>query len=294
MPKNTAEMETSSSNSRNRLLLLSIALGTVDVHFPPAFLADFVIHFRSMSYYVHKYVLCHHSAYFTTYCQELTAGERAYSADECSGHAHIAHCIRLPDSCGKVGASVEDFRLFLFQLYFAQQLRCIPLIADVEVDLLAQTPPVVTVDVESPSPCIIRRLVAAVDGVDDSFSLAITCEPVLSLCHYFDCATVLSRAEDNCVSVVAADERNCQECDIEESRWTDVWACFLLALKFDLRRVKRACMPLLATYCVRFSACEEEWRKARPLLDVDTVLEMPQATFEVASADCRWQCFRKR
>ena len=70
-------------------------------------------------------------------------------------------------------------------------------------------------------------------------------ESVLSLAHYFDCAVVLSRAEDNLLLVAKAKysaERYLHVCNV-------VWPCFLLAVKFDLRRVKAACMPRLAVCC---------------------------------------------
>ena len=110
-------------------------------HFPPVYLCDFVIHYRNTAYHVHKFVLCYHSSYFRTYIEALHKRERSYQTDACSDHPDIPHCIRLPDSCGKVEATNDDFRLFLCHLYFAEEYSCIPYKVECDIDLSAQPPP---------------------------------------------------------------------------------------------------------------------------------------------------------
>ena len=61
--------------------------------FPPCQLTDFVLHYDNTALHVHKLVLHHHSAYFRTYFETLSAP--SCSSDSCH-HAHIAHCIHLP------------------------------------------------------------------------------------------------------------------------------------------------------------------------------------------------------
>ena len=83
------------------------ALAVPNVQFPPAHLSDFVIYYRHTAYHVHKFVLDYHSSYFRTYIEQLTTEQRAYPAEECNDHSDITHCIRLPDSCGKVGGGLR-------------------------------------------------------------------------------------------------------------------------------------------------------------------------------------------
>ena len=87
--------EWSKKRSRKRPATEALA-AEEDVHFPPVFLADFVIHYQAQAFHVHKFVMCHHSSYFRTYIEPLIDGQRAYPAGECDEHADIAHCIRLP------------------------------------------------------------------------------------------------------------------------------------------------------------------------------------------------------
>jgi len=213
-----------------------------DIRFPSARFSDFVMHYRGTSLRVHKFVLVHHSTYFRTYIEQLVDGKRAYPTKECSDHPSIAHCVHLPDICGKVKASVEDFRLFLCHLYFAQHYSAIPFLAASDVHLTAQSTPAVCLN--WPKLSSWQQLKEATPSV----ILGATAPPavyesVLSLCHYFDCAAMLSRAEDNMVLVVEAQ----READVqrrykssppaEQLYWNELWPCFQLALKFDLRSV---------------------------------------------------------
>jgi len=169
------------------------------VRFPPACASDFVVHHCGVSYHVHKFVLIYLSAYFRTYIEQLIDGQRAYWADECDEHPSIAHCIRLPDDCGKVEASADDLKLFLCHLYFQEHYSCIPYCVVSHVDLATQ--PALNVTLTYPHFKTWRDLKSA------SSSLLFSSDPtmydaVMSLCHYFDCARVLSQAEDNILLVV--------------------------------------------------------------------------------------------
>ena len=85
----------------------------------------------------------------------------------------------------------------------------------------------------------------------------------MSLCDYLECALALSRAENNCCLMVAAlgtawkplANRIQPPAGPEAipahlmTNWEWLWPCLLLAVKFNLRRVKDECVPLLAEYC---------------------------------------------
>ena len=254
-------------------------LAANDVHFPPAFLSDFVIHYRDTAYHVHKFVLCHHSSYFRTYFEPLIEGQRVYLKAECDDHHDVAHCIRLPDRCGKVEADSDDFRVFLCHLYFAQHYRCVPYTVATHVNLDAEPAPTVTLD------CPAFR---GWEELDEATSSSLwTVEPpavyeaVMSLCHYFNCDRVLSRAEDNCAALI---EQALYDRANHDVAWSELWPCFLLALKFNLMRVKRACIPRLAECCMHGSSHKEQWESVRAQLDRDTLLEVMQAAFDKASS----------
>ena len=94
--------------------------------------------------------------------------------------------------------------------------------------------------------------------------------------HYFDCAVVLSRVEDNILLVVGGRYADHQQ------DWEHVWRHFRFALEFDLQRVKRACMPLLAKASTHIGSQSKEWQAIRAQLDKDTLFEMLLATLVVA------------
>ena len=252
------------------------ALAPSDVHFPAAHSPDFVIHYRGTAYHVHKFVLDHHSSHFRTYIETLTDRQRAYSTDECSGHPSIEHCIRLPDSCGKVEASSDDFRLFLCHLYFAQHYCCIPYKPAADVDLTAEPPPAVTLDY---SACDTEeQLRDATSSLTHANFPPAVYQAVVSLCHYFDCKAVVSRAEYNCVLMVEF----MADIGATDSLWSELWSCFLLALQFDLKRVKAACVETLACHSTLVNAHKTEWESVRAQLDKDTLFELLQAAFDIS------------
>ena len=244
--------------------------------FPTAFLSDFVVHYHNTAFHVHKLVLCCHSSYFRTYIEQLIDGQRAYPKSECDDHPGIPHCIRLPDSCGKVAASEDDFRLFLCHLYFAQHYSCVPYKADVEVDVAATPGPAITLN--CPSHTNMQSLRAASSSKFYIASPPAIYEAVLSLCHYFDCALVLSRAEDNCLLVVQS-PKSASDLEVE---WNGTWPCFLLALQFDLHRLRKVCIVALAKYHIQVGRHKEEWEGIRAQLGKDTLYELLQAAFRVS------------
>ena len=245
------------------------------VLFPHAAFADFVVHYRGTAFHVHKLALIHHSSYFRAYIEQLTAEERA--TDECVAHTDIAHCIVLPHDCDGIDASVDDFRLFLCQLYFAAQYSCFPFHSAVGVDIDAQPAPAISLS--CPTLGSFSALKAASSSEFDTATPLAVHEVVMSLCRHFDCALVLSRAEDNMLLTMesADNEPNCSD-----EEWCALSSCLLLSLQFDLRRVRDDCIPLLALHCVIGSSRRREWKALRAQLDADTLLELMLAAFDTA------------
>ena len=242
------------------------------IHFPPAALSDFVIHYQGAAFHVHTFVLCYHSSYFRAYIESLTAGERD-SSDECDEHTDIAHCIRLPEQCGKRAASANDFKLFLCHLYFAARYSCVPFHPVAHINLSAKREPAVCLD--SPSFTEWPQLRQAVSAsVFSSRHLSMTVSTV-SLCHYFDCAVLLSRCEGNILLALAENEH--------VKPYRSMARVFLfLASQFGLQRVKAACIPLQARSCRRVrnrpdSESKEQWEELMKRVDKDTLIELVQA-----------------
>ena len=118
------------------------ALRADELSLPLTAKSDFVLHYRGLSIRSHKLLLTMVSSYFRTYMASLVDGQRSYPAEECNEHPDVDHCIRLPDSCGKVDASVDDFRRFMLQLYFPQHYLCTPYLVAADVDLAATPAPI--------------------------------------------------------------------------------------------------------------------------------------------------------
>lgn len=163
-------------------------------------------------------------------------------------------------------ADIDDFLLFLCHLYFAHQHCCMPFTVSRRVDLHAQPPPDVTLDCSACEDW--NELREATDSVLDELKL--NNEPlavywsVMSLCHHFRCAKPLSRAEHNLlVPVQSTDDL----IDYDASwMWNQLWLCFLLALKFDLKQVRRQCLPRLVQHCSMHGSRRAEWETARAQL----------------------------
>ena len=146
-------------------------------------------------------------------------------------------------------ANTEDFERFLCHLYFAKHYSCLPYTVD-DLVLDMRPPPTVTLD----SPASANSLGIEYKSSTNFFTghPPVVSEPTMSLCHYFDCAAILSHAEDNCMLFMKAMEDELD--DDDESKWQELWPLFLLALQFDLQRVKKACISQLTNYCLRGSS----------------------------------------
>ena len=183
--------DTSSADSLERSVPEAAAQNSVA--FPPARLADFVIHYRDAAFVVHKFVLFHHSPYFRAYIETLSDGQRSCPPHECSDHPGIAHCIRLPDSCGKVEASADGFRLFLCHLYFPAHYLCTPYPVATHVDPTADPP--VTLRLGPGRYSEYWQLVQVSSYAFFGSAAPALYREVVSLSHYFDCAYVLGHVE---------------------------------------------------------------------------------------------------
>ena len=242
----------------------SAALQSSDVIFPPPVEADFVIHYRGMSFHVHKSVLCHHSDYFRHYIELLVDGQRSYSHEKRREHADIDHCYRLPDRCGEIDADSDDFRLFLCHMYFTQHHRCLPYIdVDIDVDLTAQPAP--DVELDHPDFDSISQLFdspsssgCSEDDDDDDRNPPAVYDAVLSPSVCFNFTQLLARAENNCLLVSEFGDEF--DGDVGERNWRELWHCFQLALRFGLQQLKQESALLLAPYCCRLSSRRSEWQ----------------------------------
>ena len=120
------------------------------VLFPPRKLIDYVIHFDSSDFHVHKFVLHHHSTYFRTHFETLLQASQDSSSSSsnapqqpCS-HPSIAHCIHLPLQTRLVEGGLvtaADLRLFLCHLYFSAHYCYPPFLPLTDVDLDDDFPP---------------------------------------------------------------------------------------------------------------------------------------------------------
>ena len=253
--------------------------------FPPVNLSDFVIHYRNTSYHVHKFVLQYHSAYFRTYIEQLTPGQRAYSLDECDQHGATPYCIRIPSTVVQDSASEEHFRVFLCQLYFARHYSSFPLQTALGVDVHAQ--PELEQSLDCPPHTSFEQMMAACISPADRSELRRRGEllyfhPALSLCDYFDCARVLSRAEDNLLLFCTRSTSMGVRCD-EATEWTTLSMGFELAVSFHLKRVKEVCIPLIVEHCILHGRRKDELDALRRKVNRDTAFAMMQAAIDVAA-----------
>lgn len=169
---------------------------------------------------------------------------------------------------------MDDFRRFFCHLYFVQHYNTIPFSVTADVDMIVQPPPAISLEWPSFKSCSSSKDASCSILPNHDTAAPAMYEAVMSLCHYFDCARVLCRAEDNMLLVVGAAvggnnllvDRN------------NVWPCIRLAVQFDLKRVRAACIPWLAT-CSDDAKCKEEWERARVYLNMDTLFEVLQANF---------------
>ena len=199
-----------------------------------------VLHYRSAQFHVHKFILIRNSDYFGAHFRHLIYPAESYTSppqERCESHPHIIDCVHLPERCGKVDVSVEQFRLFLLHLYFPQHYRCLPYQTALDnVDLTAQCALSGSCDwfvFASP-----QQLLDATSSVFFCGSAAASNYEVVSLCHFFGCARALLRAEHNMLLVLSAirQRQGASEC-------ADKWACWRMAVDFDLQRVRKAILP---------------------------------------------------
>ena len=99
----------------------------------------------------------------------------------------------------------------------------------------------------------------------------------MSLCPHFDCAVVLSRAEDNCLLVIEKYLK--YYVNVE---WNKVWQFFLLELQFDFQQLKAACIPRLAKLSTIGGGHKAELESIRATLDKNTMFEIMQTAFALA------------
>ena len=117
------------------------------VFIPPRQYADFIIHYDDTTFQVHKFVLHQHSACFRAYLEafipRLTGSEQSSNEAHSCDHAHIAHCIHLPQQTGlvqQIPVTAADLQLFLCHLYFASHYHYPPLLPRADIDLDADPP----------------------------------------------------------------------------------------------------------------------------------------------------------
>ena len=250
-------------------------LTATDVHFPPPELADFVIHYRGTSYHVHKFLLTYHSSYFRAYILQLKGSERSYAADECDGHAGIAHCIRLPDdvmeSCRCNTA--DHFQLFLAHLYFAQHYCCPPYRHRTHLSLDGQPlPPITLTYPHLPWKAMLPHIALWQSTSFADLPPLSMC--VLSLAHYLDCAVLLEQCETNCLTFI----HNLTPTSMQNNT-NSVWTLFDLSSKYGLVQLKSACIPLMVNH--RDVQYKGRWLNRQQELDKDTLFEVVKVALKL-------------
>ena len=182
------------------------------VFFPHRDFIDFVIHYDSRAFHVHRLVLHYHSAYFRTYFQTLSSSTASASTTPSSdsapacNHPSIAHSIHLPQQTTlveKTPVTAADFRLFLCHLYFCSHYCYPPYLPQDDIDLNSAAPlslsfpPVVAVYVaRSLSFPAISSIDWSVESPqlrssDGECKVLVHNEALLTLAYYFDCAAML-------------------------------------------------------------------------------------------------------
>ena len=243
------------------------------VHFPPRQLADFVIHYDDTAFYVNKFVLHYHSAYFRTYFDTLSSPTNSSSPTEpptskkskhCN-HPSIAHCIHLPqqtDLVEKKPATAKDFRLFPCHLYFASHYCYPPSLPKSDVDLAASSPPL---SLHFPS-------IPSLDWSNTSPQLRFTNEDgkftaenksLLAIAYYLDCAAVMAQCEAVLMTMVEWGKKS------KDSEWivTKSWFWLQHAARYKLVRAKGAFIRVIAAdkgllENERYKQAKQQWDKA--------------------------------
>ena len=215
------------------------------VFFPPRLLADFIIHYDNTAFHVHKVFLHHHSAYFRSYFDTLTAPPE--SSDPTSkkpkrcNHPSIPHCIHLPQQTTLVeqtAVTAADFRLFLCHLYFSAHYCYPPHLPKTDIDLDTETPPVSL----SFSPITSLKWCdeSPLRSFDGDESGLISHESLLTLAYYLDCAAMMAQCETVLMTQVEEGKDDIEWLISESLR------SLKCADRYHLSKYKKACIEVFA------------------------------------------------
>ena len=229
------------------------------VCFPHREHVDFVIHYDSKDFHVHKQILHHHSAYFRAYFLTLSPPPSRSKAPkrrrakrsstplseeeaETCNHPSVPHCIHLPQQTTLVAETVVTaacFDLFLRHLYFSAHYCYPPYLPKTDVELsadpspLSHTFPPIT-SLEWGVNCPLRCTDVADTDLDSRESL-------LCLAHYLDCAAMITQCEAVLLTKVAGS-------GWEHTLWlaTHSVQWLLLCDRYKLDKAKKACIAAIA------------------------------------------------
>lgn len=149
------------------------------VVFAPESRCDLVIHFNSVEFHVHSFVLYYHSQYFRALFETPLD-----DPDKTCSHAS---CVHIPDDSAIATITTDVFLLFLQHLYYATLLRFPPFIpTDTVLARLEDKPHVYGT----------RFPTDRVIFTKDYRASETPCVDVIALFHYFDCSKAMERAEN--------------------------------------------------------------------------------------------------
>ena len=265
------------------------------VHLPPTFNSDFVVHYRNTDYHVHTFVLHHHSQYFrhyfdslqplakvemgeslvegqttcrvTAFPSSLTSGERSSVCH----HSPLIHCIDLPDSFGIHPACEELLDSFLYHLYFASTLHCPPFQAKAAILTTALHDGLSCLNFPTSSPSD-----ADIDGYaekDPTGRRWLFNEELLSLCHYFACEAALKRCEAVIVTRSLVKPPN-------------AWFWLPLSVRYGLRKAEAVCIARV-TVDQRSGAEGERYQQRLAALDTLTRTKVMDALLQCSTTTYR-------
>ena len=266
--------------SRHRELLITLPTLPIDttavdgvVLFPPRQHADFVVHYASTDFHVHKFVLHHHSAYFRAYFQTLSQSSSSSSSDASQpcNHPSIADCIHLPQQTTLVEkelVTTTEFRLFLCHLYFGAHYCYPPFLPTTDVDFEADLVPVslhflpvVPKYSYTEQRC---RLRSTLDSCDEAlvagfssewplrrctdeqhstgpFAPLVFSEALLALAHHFDCAAMMRQCEAVLLTKVEDGEKENRERVAAECS-----TALMYSVRYELHTWKAECIAMIA------------------------------------------------
>ena len=196
------------STDANSTAVQPILFGNIvdTVHFPPRQYADFVIDYADTAFYVHKFMLHHHSAYFRTYLETLSppatsqhtttasTKERKRKSSRSCNHSSIEHCVHLPQQTtlvDKKAVTAAHFRFFLCHLYFGTHYCYPPYLPEADIDL--DNPPPVSLSF-TPVLSLEWSHSGPLRDTADGNILAMH-ESLLMPAHYLDCESLTQQSE---------------------------------------------------------------------------------------------------